>query len=726
MLDLFAFLRANTGGTLAGRKLHRDGVGVTVGDREAVTLVALVVLLLLYASSLWQGWIPLGPEKVKLLFIPAVDGVVVYAARRASRRCDGFPALRRFWLFLAGAWAAELIADIIFAVYVVGFSSDAYPSLADPVYLAFYPLLLVALLHVPTGIRSHPQRLRMLLDCATIVLGGGAAVWYFVLGPTITQGGQPFLAMVASVAYPVGDLVLLAALGVVTLRRSPTALHVPLALIAVGLLASIFADMIYGAGTLNGTYKPGDFVDTLYLLITIPFVLAAVLQRPMRPGEPAGRVAGSAEPQSHPARLPLLSMTLGFGIVIATQWHQTFFPALSLLFFALALAVLVATRQYLAQQALQRTAAALRESERRYRAIFDNAAVGITYTDLEGPTILDANSTFARMVGSTPEQLRGQDYTQIAQPQYRGADRALAKAVQHGDVQHLQQELGYLTADGSKRWAMLSASVLHDERGTPSRVVGIFEDITLRKRAEQVKDEFISVVGHELRTPLTSIRGSLGLLEAGVMGELPDEAAQMLAIAVANTDRLVRLVNDILEFERLDSGRAELQLAAVPASELIDTSIQAIEAVANDADVITETTVEDLVVSADGEKIIQTLINLLGNAIKFSEPGATVSIAATRDGQHATFSVHDTGRGIPKDQLETIFERFSQVDATDAREKGGTGLGLAIAQEIIEHHDGHIWARSTPKQGTTFSFTLPLAIPTSDKEHDESPPVVSR
>ena len=487
MLDLFAFLRANTGGTLAGRKLHRDGVGVTVGDREAVALVALVVLLLLYASSVWQGWIPLGAEKVKLLFFPAVDGVVVYAAWRASRRCGGFPALRRFWLFLAGAWAAELIADIIFAVYVVGFSSDAYPSLADPVYLAFFPLLLVALLQVPTGIRSHPQRVRMLLDCATIVLGGGAAVWYFVLGPTITQGGQPFLAMVASVAYPVGDLVLLAALGVVTLRRSPTALHVPLALIAVGLLASIFADMIYGAGTLNGTYKPGDFVDTLYLLITIPFVLAAVLQRPMRPGEPAGRVAGSAEPQAHPARLPLLSMTLGFGIVIATQWHQTFFPALSLLFFALALAVLVAARQYLAQQALQRTAAALRESERRYRAIFDNAAVGITYTDLEGPTILDANSTFARMVGSTPEQLRGQDYTQIAQPQYRGADRALAKAVQHGDVEHLQQELGYLTADGTNRWAMLTASVLHDQRGTPSRVVGIFEDITLRKTSRAGK-----------------------------------------------------------------------------------------------------------------------------------------------------------------------------------------------------------------------------------------------
>ena len=271
---------------------------------------------------------------------------------------------------------------------------------------------------------------------------------------------------------------------------------------------------------------------------------------------------------------------------------------------------------------------------------------------------------------------------------------------------------------------MLTASVLHDEHGTPSRVVGIFEDITMRKRAEQIKDEFVSVVSHELRTPLTSIRGSLGLLEAGVMGELPEEAHHMLTIARSNTDRLVRLVNDILEFERLDSGSARLQIAAVPARQLVNTSIQVIEGVANEADVNTETAVDDLMVSADGEKIIQTLINLLGNAIKFSPPRATVSITATRQENHATFSVHDTGRGIPPDQLQTIFERFSQVDASDAREKGGTGLGLAIAQEIIEHHGGRIWANSTPEEGTTFSFTLPLATPTSDKERDESPPPV--
>ncbi len=258
---------------------------------------------------------------------------------------------------------------------------------------------------------------------------------------------------------------------------------------------------------------------------------------------------------------------------------------------------------------------------------------------------------------------------------------------------------------------MLSVSVLHDEHGTPSRVVGIFEDITMRKHAEQIKDEFVSIVSHELRTPLTSIRGSLGLLQGGVMGELPDEALHMLTIAVANTDRLVRLVNDILEFERLDSGSTQLQTIAVPARQLITTSIQVIEGIANQANVTTETTIDDITVNADPEKIIQTLTNLLGNAIKFSSPGATVTITATRQQNHATFSVHDTGRGIPKDQLQTIFERFSQVDASDAREKGGTGLGLAIAQEIIEHHHGRIWATSTPQQGTTFSFTLPLATP---------------
>jgi signal transduction histidine kinase len=238
----------------------------------------------------------------------------------------------------------------------------------------------------------------------------------------------------------------------------------------------------------------------------------------------------------------------------------------------------------------------------------------------------------------------------------------------------------------------------------------MLEDITRRKTAERVKDEFVSVVGHELRTPLTSIRGSLGLLEGGVMGELPEQAADMLGTAVSNTDRLVRLINDILDVERIDAGRADLDLAPVPAADLVRESLPVLEAVAEEAGVTIEVEADDdLTVVADSDRIVQTLTNLIGNAIKFSERGGAIAVGATRDLDHAVFSVRDAGRGIPADQLESIFDRFSQVDVSDAREKGGTGLGLAIARGIVEHHGGRIWAESVSGRGATFCFTLPIA-----------------
>jgi PAS domain S-box-containing protein len=252
--------------------------------------------------------------------------------------------------------------------------------------------------------------------------------------------------------------------------------------------------------------------------------------------------------------------------------------------------------------------------------------------------------------------------------------------------------------------------VITDGRLDDERIlIAVGQDVTVRKEAERVKDEFVSVVGHELRTPLTSIRGSLGLLEGGVMGELPEEAHQMLATAVANTDRLVRLINDILDIERLDSDRAGLELEAVSAATLIEQSIQVVQAVADSAGVEIRGRAKDFDVTADPDRIVQTLTNLIGNAIKFSERGGRVEVAVERYGSRATFSVSDAGRGIPVEQLGAIFERFSQVDASDAREKGGTGLGLAISRSIVEHHGGRIWAESREGEGATLLFTLPLA-----------------
>jgi signal transduction histidine kinase len=183
----------------------------------------------------------------------------------------------------------------------------------------------------------------------------------------------------------------------------------------------------------------------------------------------------------------------------------------------------------------------------------------------------------------------------------------------------------------------------------------------------------------------------------------------MVALAVANTDRLVRLVNDILDIERMDAGHLPLERAPIGVGELVRQSAQALQGTAEDAGVQLRTEIEELTVCADADRIVQTLVNLLGNAIKFSPRGSTVTVTVGPGEECARFAVTDQGRGIPADQLDSIFERFNQVDASDAREKGGSGLGLAIARGIVESHGGHLWAESTPGEGSSFCFTLPLA-----------------
>jgi PAS domain S-box-containing protein len=702
-----------------------DSAAVVVKRNEVVQLtrsrnLALTLGALLATYLSWQlfHWLP-GRHQLGQLFLPLFDALAILAAWGASRRCAPVPALRRFWRLIAAAIAAELIADAILSGYDIAYSQPPFPTPADAFFLSYFALLLLALLSIPVARMTLAARLRMSLDGWTIVLGGGAVVWYFVLGPTVLSTGEGLLAKTVSMAYPLFDLVLLGAVAVVLLRRSPATLRLPLLWIAVAMLLTVIADTVYGYGVLHATYTAGDPVDTLYVLGYCALAVAALTQHPLRQGDPGARVNESAKGHASEEEsaqryrvapwLPYIGLTVGFGVLLGATLGHPFFPDVSLVLIVIGLAALVAARQFLAQRELGRVQATLRESERRFRAIFDNAAVGITYTDLDGPAIVDSNSTFSKMVGYTPEELRGGDYSRVAQGDFKGADRALAEAIRSGRVDQLQQELAYTSADGSTRQAMLSVSTVHDEQGHPSHVVGIFEDITRRRRAERAREEFVSVVGHELRTPLTSIRGSLGLLEGGLLGELPPEAMSMVGLAVANTDRLVRLVNDILDIERMDAGHLPLERAPIGVGELVRQSAQALQGTAEDAGVRLCTDIEDLTVCADGDRIVQTLVNLLGNAIKFSPRDSFVTVAVGPGDGCARFSVTDHGRGIPADQLDSIFERFNQVDASDAREKGGSGLGLAIARGIVESHGGHLWAESTPGEGSSFCFTLPLA-----------------
>lgn len=358
----------------------------------------------------------------------------------------------------------------------------------------------------------------------------------------------------------------------------------------------------------------------------------------------------------------------------------------------------------------QRSEAAQREADWRFRAMFDNAGLGIVFMDVLAGRAIAVNQAFADMMGYTVEELRGEGFWVVSHPEGRADDQELLRALNAGEVGHLQREQRFVRRDGSVFWGRLNLTVIPNGEPVPAYGIGVFEDISERREAERVKDEFVSIVGHELRTPLTSIRGSLGLMEAGVLGSLPEEAARMLTLAVSNTDRLVRLINDILDIERMDAGQMEIRLTSLEASSLVEQAVQVVQSAADAAAVALRVEADEGSVVADGDRIVQALVNLLGNAVKFSPPGAEVVVAVGAIGDEVRFSVRDHGRGIPADQLEVIFDRFHQVDGSDAREKGGTGLGLPIARAIVEHHDhgGRLWAENAPDgRGAILSFTLP-------------------
>ncbi|MCU1487619.1 MAG: multi-sensor signal transduction histidine kinase [Actinomycetia bacterium] len=346
----------------------------------------------------------------------------------------------------------------------------------------------------------------------------------------------------------------------------------------------------------------------------------------------------------------------------------------------------------------------------RYTArILDSVGDGIVGVDRTG-RVTFVNRAAGEMLLRRPAELIGEPFHEVAHHSrpdgspYPWEECPMHDTLFGGSAVREYDEL-FWRADGSSFFVELVTTPLAD----PDRVVGAvvaFRDVTERRAIDRMKDEFVSVVSHELRTPLTSIRGSLGLLAGGAFGTLPDEASQMLDLAVDNTDRLVRLVNDILDLERLRAGQVALDLRV---ADLTDLAAKAVAAVASATTNGVQVRVSGFPapVWVDADRMMQVITNLVGNAIKFSDAEGVVDVHVATEGGEGVLRVTDHGRGIPPELLEQIFDRFQQVDATDAREKGGTGLGLAIARSIVEQHGGRIWAESTEGVGATFSVAVP-------------------
>lgn len=344
---------------------------------------------------------------------------------------------------------------------------------------------------------------------------------------------------------------------------------------------------------------------------------------------------------------------------------------------------------------------ALQDSEAKHRLLMDQAADAILIISPEA-IALEGNDRAAEVLGRPRSEIPGLPLKAFIRGTGPAAVGPVLPMLRYGHV--TTGEFWVARPDDTRVAVEIRATMLED-----GRIQIIARDISERKEVERVKDEFVSVVSHELRTPLTSIRGALGLLAAGRLDDAPEKRQRMLELAASNTDRLIRLINDILDIERINSGGIMFERSDLSARTLVAQVVEAMRPIAERAGVSLRSNVDDVHLWADDDRMTQTLTNLIDNAIKFSPRDSDVEVTVRKDGRFALFEVRDHGRGIPADMRDAVFDRFRQVDNSDSREKGGTGLGLAIVRSIVEQHGGRIWVLSEIGEGSAFRFTIPMS-----------------
>lgn len=360
----------------------------------------------------------------------------------------------------------------------------------------------------------------------------------------------------------------------------------------------------------------------------------------------------------------------------------------------------ISAGRVIAETQLERTAAEL-------RAIHAQIADGIATLSFDGQFVT-ANPAVERMFGTTENELKMMPLERLIKATERDAWLELLRSFIAGKGGSTCIEVQALRADLAMDFPleiMLSHLRLRDD----DRVIAVLRDVTERKRVERLKSEFIATVSHELRTPLTSIRGSLGLMKGGMSDELPGQAVQLLDIALTNSERLGLLINDLLDMEKIESGGMRFQLGQVAVDALLQDAVLANTGYASRLNVALrcEAIAADLAIHADRDRLMQVLNNLISNAVKFSPPEAEVVLSAQKSHKGVRVEVRDNGCGIPDDFQASVFEKFTQADASDTRSVGGTGLGLSISKRIIERMHGRIGFLSAQGKGTVFYFELP-------------------
>lgn len=351
--------------------------------------------------------------------------------------------------------------------------------------------------------------------------------------------------------------------------------------------------------------------------------------------------------------------------------------------------------------AFHNMADALTEANSKQLALVDNAADVLCSLD-EHLTLLRVSSACQRVWGYSPEEVTGLRLMQLLEKE--SAQKTTRQAEDHIKA----KSQGAFDARLIRKDGRIIDVVISSFWSTSERALFcVFRDVTREREFERIKQKLMDTVAHDLRSPIASIRAVLESLALGVMGKLSDNAVKRIRGAENSADRLLRLINDLLDYDKFESGQFTLNLESQSIQEIAYASIVSIESLIEAKQLTTKVEGKDFAVAADADRLTQALVNLLSNAVKFSPEGGIIKITTSRKNNDVLLEIADQGPGIPDSYKTDIFERFKQVES-EAHKHKGTGLGLPIAKQVIEAHAGHIGVKDNPGGGTIFWFTIPL------------------
>lgn len=673
-----------------------------------VGIVAAALLLILpYDSPRWS---------FVYLCATLVPLVVLFGAALAMP-----PGVRGIWWSLFAFQALTIAAQAIGDNERANGGDVSLPAQSDWIALAAYVPVLVAL-----GVLIHrlnPGRDREAwIDSSILSVAAASVFGLFLIVPVLSEPGMDGLAVAVAVAYPVLDLAVLASL--IWLLVGGGRPKTSLLLVAVSFAFTLTADILRDLSLVDSwSIVSTALLDALRVASLV--TMAAASATPS--AELIALPREKNQPRVTAPRLAVLAIgVLAVPSLVALRlWNDP--GRLTLLLSLSAIIIII-----LAVWRIKILVTTVDQQRQVTELVLDSAGDGIIGLDRQG-FVLFANLSARRMLRCRESDLVGRRFHDVAHHEHPDGkpfpwhECPVRKLVANGGEAFIPDQV-YVRRDGTTFPVEIVMSPLRVD-GVVTGAVQSFRDVSERHAVEELKRQFVSVVSHELRTPLTSIKGSLQMLESGIVGELSGEQTELLSMAVKNSDRLSQLVNDILDLERLDSGRLPLNPEVVTATSLAEQAVAGMGGASAAAGV---PLVLDLDASATGahvwvdpHRLVQVFTNLIGNAIKFSEAGRPIRVHVSAVGDAALIAVIDSGRGIPGDQLESVFERFGQVDAGDARREGGSGLGLAIAREITVRSGGRINVTSAIGVGSTFTVVLPLYVePSADGQPGSVAPVV--